>query len=274
MKLSLEVFPPKISDGVEKIYSCLEGLAALRPDFISVTYSAGNASKGLTREVCVCIQEKYGVKAVSHLTCAGATKESLQDELKKLKDSGIGALLALRGDLVGGKKIFSYPHATDLMREINAFGGFEICGACYPEGHVESGSVYDDFTTLKMKYDLGVRTFLSQLFLDNADFLRMEERAKKNGIDADFAAGIMPVTSATGLIRMVGLSGAKIPNEVKEMIDKFGGDKVAMKQAGIEYAVKQIQGLQKEGCGHIHLYTMDNAVNAKTICDGAGVFEK
>ena len=101
-----------------------------------------------------------------------------------------------------------------------------------------------------------------------------EERAKKNGIDADFAAGIMPVTSATGLIRMVGLSGAKIPNEVKEMIDKFGGDKIAMKQAGIEYAVKQIQGLQKEGCGHIHLYTMDNAVNAKTICDGAGVFEK
>ena len=274
MKLSLEVFPPKRSDGIEKIYACLDGLATLKPFFISVTYSAGNAQKGLTKEVCACIKEKYGIKPVSHLTCAGATKESLQNELQELKGSGTETILALRGDLVGNKKIYSYPHATDLIREINAFGGFDVCAACYPEGHVESGCLYDDLTVLKQKYDLGVRTFLSQLFLDNADFLRMCERAKKSGIEADFAAGIMPVTSAISLIRMVGLSGAKIPSRVKEMIDKYGEDKVAMRQAGIEYAIEQIVDLNEKGCEHIHLYTMDNAKNAKEIYEGANVFDR
>lgn len=271
MRISFEVFPPKITDGIEKIYACLDGLASLKPDFISVTYSAGNAQKGLTAEVCGCIQKDFGVKAVSHITCAGATKEKLLHELQRLKEQGTDTLLALRGDLVAGKKIISYPHATDLIEEIERFGGFTVCAACYPDGHPESGSIYDDVTTLKRKYDLGVRTFLSQLFLDNADFLRMRDRAARSGIDAEFAAGIMPVTSAPSLIRMVSLSGAKISAPVKEMIEKYGEDKAAMKQAGLEYAVEQIVSLRENGCEHVHLYTMDNAANATFICKSAGL---
>ena len=150
MRISFEVFPPKITDGIEKIYACLDGLASLKPDFISVTYSAGNAQKGLTAEVCGCIQKDFGVKAVSHITCAGATKEKLLHELQRLKEQGTDTLLALRGDLVAGKKIISYPHATDLIEEIERFGGFTVCAACYPDGHPESGSIYDDVTTLNV----------------------------------------------------------------------------------------------------------------------------
>lgn len=267
-ELSFEVFPPKTSDGIEKIYACLDGLSKLNPSFISVTYSAGNAKKGLTAEVCEYIQNKYGIPAVSHLTCAGATFESVKRELGILKSKKVNTILALRGDITPDKKLGEYRHATDLIKVINDFGGFETCGACYPEGHVESGSVYDDLFTIKAKYDLGVRKFISQLFLDNADFLHMRDEGKKACEDGLFCAGIMPVLSAGSVYRMLTLSGAKLTKEMREILGKFGGEPASMKKAGIEYAVKQIRNLCAEGCDGIHIYTMCKADVADKICDG------
>lgn len=268
MRLSFEVFPPKPSDGIEHIYGCLEALSELKPEFISVTYSAGNAQKGLTAEVCGHIKNKYGLKAVSHLTCTGTTKESLKREIGTLKQNGVDTILALRGDITPEKGLTDFHHATELMEELNALGGFTLCGACYPEGHGESGSYYEDLTVLKRKYDLGVRTFISQLFFDNADFLRMKNLAKKAGIDATFCAGIMPALSVGSVIRMVSLSAAKLPKNMISLVDKYRYDNVSMRKAGLEYAVQQIRDLVKEGCDDIHLYTMDNAAVTKTICDG------
>ena len=268
MKISFEVFPPKVELGVEHIYSCLDGLMAMKPEFISVTYSAGDAKKGLTAEVCGAIKQKYGIRPVSHLTCAGMDEESLKEDLRILKDYGVDTILALRGDLTMDKKVGVFPHATDLMAAINRIGGFTLCGACYPEGHQESGTYYDDLTTLKRKYDLGVRTFISQLFFDNADYLRMCDKAKKACPDATFEAGIMPATNVRSLLRMVYLSGAKIPDAMKKIVDAYGADKTAMKEAGIEYAINQINDLKKEGCDYVHFYTMDNVDVTQKVIGG------
>lgn len=269
-KLSFEVFPPKIEDGIEKIYDCLEMLSSLKPDFISVTYSAGKAKRGLTAEACSKIKNGYGIKAVSHLTCAGATKEKINSELELLKSVNVDAILALRGDVTADKQLGEYCFATDLIKEINRRESFNVYGACYPDGHVESGSYYDDYYVLKLKYELGVKKYLSQLFFDNATFLRMRDAGKKTCKDAEFCAGIMPVLSAKSIKRMLSLSNAKLTEEMKNLIDKYGDNPYSMRSAGIEYAVKQIQELKKEGADGIHLYTMCRADVTKLIVEGTG----
>lgn len=268
LDFSLEIFPPKISDGIEKIYGCLAGMSKVLPDFVSVTYSAGQAKKGLTTEVCHYLQNTYGIPAVAHLTCAGQTRESINESLEEMKKVGIKAILALRGDLTAEKKVTDLVHATDLMEQINAFGEFDIYGACYPEGHVESPSFDQDIRVMKMKNDLGVKTFLSQLFFDNKDFLNMRDKATAAGVVATLSAGIMPITSAKQIVRMVQLSGARIPSKVAKMLSKYENDDAALGKAGLDFAVKQIRGLVKEGVKSIHLYTMNNTHIAEYIRAG------
>lgn len=268
LDFSLEIFPPKISDGIEKIYGCLAGMSKVLPDFVSVTYSAGQAKKGLTTEVCRYLQNTYGIPAVAHLTCAGQTRKSIDEALEEMKTAGIKSILALRGDLTADKKVTDLIHATDLMERINAFGDFDLYGACYPEGHVESPSFDQDIRVMKMKNDLGVKTFLSQLFLDNKDFLNMRDKAAAAGVTAVLSAGIMPVTSAKQIVRMVQLSGAKIPPKVAKMLSKYENDDVALCKAGLDFAVKQIRGLVKEGVKSIHLYTMNNIRTAEYVHAG------
>ncbi len=268
MKFSLEIFPPKVSDGIEKIYDCLDGMAKLSPEFISVTYSAGVAKKGLTVEVCECLQKRYSIPAVAHLTCAGETKETIRAGLETMRKAGVKTVLALRGDITEDKTLTDFTHATELMAEINAFGGFTLMGACYPEGHTESKSFSQDINVMKLKADLGVKEFLSQLFLDNADFLHMRDEAQKRGINAVLSAGIMPVTNAKQIVRMVKLSGAKIPENVAKMISRYENDEQGLLKAGLDFAVGQIRDLYREGVVSSHLYAMNNPQNAAYIYNG------
>lgn len=266
--LSFEVFPPKVNDGTEKIYSCLGALSSFSPSFISVTYSAGNAVGGKTSLVCGEIKNTYKTQAVSHLTCAGATKEKIKRELGELKRQNVDTILALRGDITPQKPIGTYRHATDLMEEIIRCGEFELFGACYPEGHAESGSIYDDLFSLKLKYDLGVRTFISQLFFDDDAFLRMADKASAFCKGATFRAGIMPATSAKSVRRMVAMSNATLPKKFVEILDKYGADPLEMKKAGVDYAIGQIRNLYDEGCENFHLYTMCMTDVTKEIYSG------
>lgn len=269
-ELSFEVFPPKTSDGIEVLYGCLERMARLKPSFISVTYSAGNAKKGLTAEVCGHINSHYGIPSVSHLTCTGATVESVKAELNKLDGLGVKTILALRGDVTPEKPVVDFLHATDLMKVINERGGFRLYGACYPEGHVESKGIEEDYEVLVKKYRLGVRKFISQLFLDNDDFLRMRDEGKRLCPEASFSAGIMPVLSASSAYRMITLSGAKIPEKMKNLLSAYENDDASMRKAGVDYATEQIEGLCAEGCEGIHLYTMCKADVTEEICGRIG----
>ena len=266
---SVEVFPPKIEMGIEHIYGCLEGLSKLNPQFISVTYSAGKGAlnNGLTEKVCKYIQDKYNINAVAHLTCTNATRQSIKEELDILSSYGISRILALRGDVTPEKPILEYQYATDLIEDINKHGDFRVYGACYPEGHQESKSFDFDIEVIKYKYDLGVKNFVSQLFFDNDDFMYMWTKAYARGVkDAKFEAGIMPITRAGQIKRMVELSGTKITKDVERIISYQ--DNESVKKAGIEFAINQIRNLIARGVDGIHLYTMDDAVVSTEIYNG------
>lgn len=265
---SVEIFPPKINDGIEAVYFPLAGLAMLKPDFISVTYSANGSKLGLTNEVCDFIKNGYKIESVAHLTCAGSTKSQINNELNNLKNSNIKSILALRGDLNSDKQLTDYRYATDLIKDIADFGSFNIFAACYPEGHTESPSLSNDLAIMKLKYELGVSHFLSQLFFDNVDFLSMYSSAKAMGINAEISAGIMPITNAKQIVRMVQMSGAKIPMDVAKMISTYENDPDSLRKAGLDYAIQQIRNLVNEGVSGIHLYTMNNVATANTIFEG------
>lgn len=264
---SVEIFPPKINDG-EAVYLPLAGLAMLKPDFISVTYSANGSKIGLTNEVCDFIKNGYKIESVAHLTCAGSTKAQINAQLSGLKDSNIKSILALRGDINEDKQVIDYRYATDLIKDIASFGNFNIFAACYPEGHTESPSLTNDLAIMKLKYDLGVSHFLSQLFFDNVDFLSMYSAAKAMGIHAEISAGIMPITNAKQIVRMVQMSGAKIPMNVAKMISTYENDPESLRKAGLDYAINQIRNLLIEGVTGIHLYTMNSVATANTIFEG------
>ena len=259
---SLEIFPPKVDAGIESIYEALEGLCALTPDYISVTFSAGGSATGLTDDVCAYIQNNYNISSVAHLTCAGSTKSFIDGYLENLKNKGINRILALRGDLAEGKVLSDYTYSTDLIKDAVSFGGFDIYAACYPEGYKESPSFEHDIEIMKLKEDLGATHFISQLFFDPADFLKMRDAARARGVKSEISAGIMPVTNAKQIVRMVQLSGARIPKKLAKLIAKYDRDPVGLVDAGIEYAANISKKLASEGVDALHLYAMNNVPNA------------
>lgn len=265
---SMEIFPPKIDDGIESIYEPLEGLCSLDPDYISVTFSAGGSATGLTDDVCAYIQNEYNVPAVAHLTCAGSSKAFIKDYLQNLKDKGITRLLALRGDLNEEKVLSDYTYATDLIKDVVAFGGFSVSAACYPEGHKESPNYEHDIEIMKKKEDLGATHFISQLFFDEKDFLKMRDAARAAGVKSDIAAGIMPVTKAMQIVRMVQLSGARLPKKLAKLIAKYERDPEGLVKAGIEYVVKMSRKLVDEGVDSLHLYAMNRPNIANMYYEG------
>ena len=265
---SLEVFPPKRGDGIEKIYQPLAGLSALKPDFISVTFSAGGSADGLTAEVCEFVRREYGIPGVAHLTCAGSDRGSIDAFLTDLKKRGVSSVLALRGDLAEGRALSDFRYATDLIDELNRIGGFTVMAACYPEGHKESENFAQDIDVMKIKQDKGVSRFLSQLFFDEKDFLHMVDAARKAGVTAPIEAGIMPVTNAKQIVRMVQLSGARIPKKLAKLIAKYESDPEGLRCAGIDYVISMSEKLVENGVDGLHLYAMNNVDTADRFYRG------
>lgn len=266
---SLEIFPPKATDGIESVYKPLEGLSKLRPEFISVTFSAGGkGGRGLTGEVCEFVKKTYGIESVAHLTCTNSTKEFVSRYLTDLKKNGIKYVLALRGDINENTSLIDYRYASDLMDDIREAGGIGILAACYPEGHKESPAFSYDIEVMKLKEDKGAEHFVSQLFFDNSDFFRMRDTARAAGIKSKISAGIMPVTNAKQIVRMVQLSGAKIPEKLARLIARYENDVDGMYRAGLDYAVEQSIELIEGGTEAIHLYAMNNAETATVFYDG------
>ena len=266
---SFEVFPPKKDSSVGTVYSTLEELKGLSPDFISVTYgTSGGAGNRLTVQIASDIKHRYGVESVAHLPCINFTKEEVLAILEDFRQNGIENILALRGDItpdVTPKTDFR--HASDLVSFLREHGGFNIIGACYPEGHPESPDIVSDIRSLKRKVDAGVSQLISQLFFDNDFFYSFLERARIAGIDVPIEAGIMPVTNKKQIERMVSLCKVALPKKFTTMMQKYENNPAAMRDAGIAYAVDQIVDLAAHGVDGIHLYTMNNAYVAKKISE-------
>ncbi|MDU5263516.1 MAG: methylenetetrahydrofolate reductase, partial [Clostridium celatum] len=192
---SFEIFPPKVTSSISTVYNTLEELKDLKPDFISVTYGAGGSlTDNRTTELSSVIKEKYGVESVAHLTCISSTKEEIDIILDDLKMKGIENILALRGDIpVGQDPKGEFNYAYELISHIKNRGDFNILGACYPEGHVKGRDIKEDMLHLKIKEEMGVTQFISQLFFDNNYFYNMLDQKEKLGIKSPIQAGIMPV---------------------------------------------------------------------------------
>ncbi len=265
--LSFEVFPPKPDSPQSTIYQALDELKSLRPDFISVTYGAGGGTNcAKTLEIASAVKNKHGIESVAHLAGVHLSKETVRGILDEFKQTGIENILALRGDIaLGSAPGKDFTHADQLISFIRQNGDFNILAACYPEGHIESASVCEDVQNLKRKVDAGANQLITQLFLDNRYFYAFYERALQQGIRLPIQAGIMPVTGKKQIERMTKLCGVSLPKKFMTVIQRYENNPVALRDAGIAYAIDQIVDLLSQGVDGIHLYTMNKSYIAQKI---------
>lgn len=270
MSLSFEVFPPKKETSFESVKKATEEIAALSPAFMSVTYGAGGGTSDYTLTVAKNIKEKYGVPSLAHLTCVSSDKALVKKRIIDMKNAGITNIMALRGDLtpelqISDRSNWDYHHAVDLIREIRETGGFCIGAACYPEVHPESANQREDIKYLKEKVDAGVDFLTTQMVFDNNLFFNFLYKIREAGITVPVLPGIMPITNANQVERAIKLSGAFMPQRFRAIVDKFGKNPEAMKQAGIAYATDQIIDLYANGITNVHVYSMNKPDIAKGI---------
>ena len=268
--LSFEVFPPKSSDTYESVKIATEGIAKLKPDYMSVTYGAGGGTSDYTVSIAANILKNYGVTPLAHLTCLSSGKDKIADVLESLKENGIENILALRGDIptdADPNQKREYHYAYELIEDIKKYGDFCIGGACYPESHTESHNSEDDIRHLKEKVDAGCDFLTTQMFFDNSILYSFLYKIREAGINVPVVAGIMPVTNAKQIKRICELSGTYLPRRFKSIVDRFGDNPDAMKQAGIAYATEQIIDLLANGVNNIHVYSMNKPDVAKSIQD-------
>ncbi len=264
--LSFEVFPPKTEDKYESVEKAAMEIAAKKPSFMSVTYGAGGGTSRYTVEIAAEIQERYGVMALAHLTCVSSTREKVHQVLKELRLRGVENVLALRGDIPqDGKVEKDYHYASELIREIKEIGDFCIGAACYPEGHVESENKTKDIQHLQEKVEAGCDFVTTQMFFDNNILYNYLYRIREKGITVPVIAGIMPVTNVSQIRRICQMSGTYLPSRFKAIVDRFGENPAAMKQAGIAYATEQIIDLIANGVNGIHVYSMNKPDVAEKI---------
>ena len=255
--LSFEVFPPKTEAAYESVEAAAKEIAKLKPSFMSVTYGAGGGTSKYTVAIASMIQDQ-GVTPLAHLTCVSSTKEKVHQVLEELKEKKIENILALRGDIpADGVTPKEYRYASQLIREIKESGDFCIGAACYPEGQVEPANKSVDMDYLKEKVEAGCDFVTTQMFFDNSILYSYLYRIREKGITVPVIAGIMPVTHASQIKRITGMSGTYLPARFKAIVDRFGDNPAAMKQAGIAYATEQIIDLIANGVNGIHVYSMN-----------------
>jgi len=268
--LSFEIFPPKKDAELENIDETLSVLAELKPDFISVTFGAGGSSNcNRTIELAKKIKYEYNIEPVVHLTCLHYDKNEIDEFAKVLRGEGIENILALRGDPnPNACAKDDFRHSSDLISYLKKENDFCFLGACYPECHPESPSMISEIKSLKKKVDAGAEVLLSQLFFDNDIFYRFHEECEIAGIDVPVIPGVMPVINAAQIKRMVSLCNASFPKRFQRIISRYEDNREALFDAGMSYCLSQIIDLLVSDIKGIHLYTMNNPLVARRICEG------
>ncbi|MBQ8683061.1 MAG: methylenetetrahydrofolate reductase [Clostridia bacterium] len=263
LSLSFEVFPPKTETAFDSVRTATEEIAKLRPAFMSVTYGAGGGTSRYTLDIAKNIKQLYGVPTLAHLTCVSSTKETVQEKIAAIREAGIQNVMALRGDIPEAlqstdRNGWDYKNAIELVRELkNSNADFCIGGACYPEIHPESADQKTDIRYLKEKVEAGCDFLTTQMFFDNNLLYNFLYKIREAGITVPVIPGIMPITAGNQVERAIKLSGSFMPQRFKSLVDKFGHDPAAMKQAGIAYATDQIIDLYANGITNVHVYSMN-----------------
>lgn len=266
---SFEIFPPKLTSPIKTVFDTIDELSTLGPDYISVTYGAGgNLSNDRTTELASLVKNKHGIEALAHLTCIGSTRSTIDTIVKGLRENGVENLLALRGDVPVDKFTpGDFKYANELIAYLKQTSGMGISAACYPEGHTESRSMKHEMDILKLKADAGAEHFTTQLFFDNNHYYEYVNKAEQKNIKVPIQAGIMPVTNRKQIERTISMCGAAIPKKFLRILDRYGHDPVALREAGIAFALDQIVDLISSGAPGVHLYTMNNPYVARKITE-------
>ncbi|MBN2058715.1 MAG: methylenetetrahydrofolate reductase [NAD(P)H] [Candidatus Saganbacteria bacterium] len=263
--LSFELFPPKTEEREQKLFSVLEQLKGLKPDFASVTCGALGSNRNKTVFWAKQIKNRFKIEPVVHLTCVAQTKASVLEHLKELTALGIDNILALRGDPPAGQSDFTPPqdgfaYARDLLAFIRGHR-LDLCigVAGYPEGHIESASLKQDTQHLKEKVAAGADYIITQLFFDNRFFFDFIDRARRAGIEVPIIPGIMPITSLNQVKKMTEMCGATIPERLLDKLEQAGKDKEAVIGLGVDWAADQCQELLDAGVKGLHFFVMNQA---------------
>ena len=264
--LSFEVFPPKTTDKFDSVLDATMKIAGLAPSYMSVTYGAGGGTSQYTANIASKLLE-CGVTPLAHLSCISSTRAEVKQRLLDLGARGIENVLALRGDIPEGMNTsdLEYKYASELIGEIREFGGFCIGGACYPEGHPESASARADIEALKIKAAAGCDFFTTQMFFDNDIMYNFMYRLLSAGVNVPVIPGIMPVTNAQQIKRIIAISGNSLPQKFVRIVDRYGDNSEAMMQAGIAFATEQIIDLYANGFNAVHVYSMNKPAVAEMI---------
>lgn len=270
---SFEVFPPKREGDLDNMVATLHELAQWHPDYMSVTYGAAGAARGmLTLKLAEYIRKELDIEPLMHLTCVGYSQAELAEILARIEAAGIENTLLLRGDRRedGETPSDGFRYANELVAYVRSKHAFCIGAATYPEGHTEARSLTADLIRLRDKVNAGADFLVTQLFFDNDAFFRFLETARSIDINVPISAGIMPCLNKAQIVRMTALSGASLPPKFRRMLDRYEHAPEAMYDAGIAYACEQIIDLLSSGADGIHLYVMNRPEVAQAITRGIG----
>ncbi len=267
-KFSLEFFPPKTPDAVDRLQTTQERLSKLKPDFFSVTFGAGGSTRERTFETVMDIFNKTGIDGVPHISCIGSTIEEIRSVLKSYREAGIRKIVALRGDLPSGSMATgSLRYASELVEFIRKETGdhFHIEVAAYPEFHPQAPGAQKDIENFKRKVDAGANAAITQYFYNADAYYRYIDSCEKLGIDIPIVPGVMPIMTCTQLCRFSDACGAEIPRWILKRLQEFGDDRNAIHDFGIDVTTALCEQLLLNGAPGIHFYTMNQSTAVETI---------
>lgn len=273
--LSFEFFPPKTAEGREGFMKVVHELKNYDPMYVSVTYGAGGSTQDRTKNTLMWIKEETDLTVMSHLTCIGATRASMDALLKNYMANGIDNILALRGDPPKDVKDFDatkgdFKYAKDLVEFIKGYNGFSTSVAVYPEGHSQSPSIEKDMEYTKLKIDAGADFGITQMFFDNRYYYDFMDRADKLGIKIPILPGILPITDCKKVMEFADFCKATVPKDIEGRMKPFFDKPEEMKKLGIELCIKQCEDLLRNGVKYLHFYSMNKSDAVSQVIDALG----
>ncbi len=274
---SFELFPPRTPEGVAKLPSIIGQLAAVRPDYFSITYGAGGSNQDGTYETLMAVVKHAGVEAAPHLTCVGSTRAHIAAQLDRYRDAGATRIVALRGDLPATAMSPAAPgdfhYASELVRFIRESYGetFKIEVAAYPEMHPQAPRPGVDFENFRRKVEAGADGALTQLFYNADAYFDFMDRCAKAGITVPVVPGIMPITGFANTLRFCSGCGADLPRWVRLRLEELEDDKPALMEFGLEVVTRLCETLLRGGAPGLHFYTVNQAVATLRVWKNLGL---
>ncbi|HXA36359.1 MAG TPA: methylenetetrahydrofolate reductase [NAD(P)H] [Steroidobacteraceae bacterium] len=278
--VSFEFFPPSDESMGLQLWNCVQRLAPLQPDFVSVTYGADGSTRTRTHECVLRILRETDLTVAPHLTCVGAPSSEVLRIAQQYWQQGVRHLVALRGDAPAADlspegsyrpRADGFAYASDLVAGLTTVGRFEVSVAAFPEGHPESGSVEADLENLKRKVDAGASRAITQFFFDTDVFLRYRDRCAAAGIRVRLVPGILPITRFPQLLRFAARCGASVPEWLRRLFDGLDDDAETRRMIAATVAIEQVQRLREHGVQDFHFYTLNRAELTYAICHALGL---